>query len=132
MSGLSIKLPLVQDERDGLYRLNKNIKEVVRQNLKMLVLTNPGERLLIPDYGVGIEGFLFENAGSSDVLHSEIVARIGEQVGLYMPYIEIAHVDFNYDSVDSPHQLELELIYFIKPIQESDSLNVGLILGNYS
>ena len=65
MAGISIKLPLSLDPDDG-YKLNKTLKEVARQNLKMLVLTAPGERIMIPEFGVGIRNYLFENM-SSDV-----------------------------------------------------------------
>ena len=61
MSGISPKLPLSRDFEDG-YSLNKTLKDVARQNLKMLILTAPGERIMIPDFGVGLRNYLFENA----------------------------------------------------------------------
>mgnify|MGYP003117770577 CR=1 FL=1 len=61
MPGLSPKLPLHIDQIDG-YGLTKTFKEVARQNLKMVILTNPGERIMIPNFGVGIRTYLFENA----------------------------------------------------------------------
>ena len=45
MAGLSPKLPLTLDPADG-YALNKDLKELSRQNMKMLILTNPGERII--------------------------------------------------------------------------------------
>ena len=60
MPGLSPKLPLSIDEIDGL-ATNKDFREVARQNLKMIVLTSPGERIMIPNFGVGIRNFLFES-----------------------------------------------------------------------
>jgi hypothetical protein len=41
MAGISVALPLQMDETDGAYRLNKNLKDTVKQNFKMLLLTNP-------------------------------------------------------------------------------------------
>ena len=43
--GISVALPLVYSDLDGPYRLNKNLKEVVVQNFKNLVLTSPGESI---------------------------------------------------------------------------------------
>ena len=37
MAGISPKLPLQLDKRDGI-ALNKTLKETVKQNLKMLIL----------------------------------------------------------------------------------------------
>ena len=60
MPGIAPKLPLQLDEVDG-YRLTKTIKETVQQNLKMIVLTSPGERIMNPDFGVGLRNYLFRN-----------------------------------------------------------------------
>ena len=44
-SGLSPKLPLTVSDVFGPYNLNTTFDELAKQNLKMLVLTNPGERI---------------------------------------------------------------------------------------
>ena len=55
--GLSVKLPLQVNTVDGAYALNKNLEEMAEQNLKMVILTNPGERVMIPEFGAGIRQF---------------------------------------------------------------------------
>ena len=52
MIGISPKLPLRVDSVDGFYALTKKITETLQQNLKMLVLTAPGERMMNPEFGV--------------------------------------------------------------------------------
>ena len=59
MQGFSPKLPLSLDPRDG-FLLTKSLPEVVAQNLRMLILTSPGERVMIPAFGVGLYNYLFE------------------------------------------------------------------------
>ena len=71
--GLSPKLPLTYDESEG-YRMNKKFAEMVLQNLKMLLLTNPGERIMEPDFGVGLKRYLFEQ--NIDAVHGDIHAKI--------------------------------------------------------
>jgi phage baseplate assembly protein W len=97
-TGLSPKLPLTVDEADGHYVLNKTIKETASQNLKMLVLTNPGERIMDPDFGVGVRRFLFEN--NSPLVYDEIRQRIQAQTKKYLGYINISAVIFNEGSAD--------------------------------
>ena len=60
MASLGIELPLVRDIADG-YKTLKSFRELIKQNLKMLLLTNKGERVMIPEYGIGMNRFLFEN-----------------------------------------------------------------------
>ena len=57
---LGVSLPLTQDSADG-WTLLYSVRRTLRQNFKMLILTNPGERVMIPDFGVGISKYLFEN-----------------------------------------------------------------------
>ena len=91
MPGLSPKLPLNVDQIDG-YALNKDFKQVARQNLKMVILTNPGERIMIPDFGVGIKTYLFENA--TQATFNTIRQKINDQVRRYLPYISIDEINF--------------------------------------
>ena len=91
MAGISVKLPLSRDPESG-YKLNKTLKQVARQNLKMLVLTAPGERIMIPEFGVGLRNYLFENI-TTEVFY-DIRQEIIAQVQTYFPFIIINSVDF--------------------------------------
>ena len=59
MSSIGVALPLLRSSNDG-FEMLKTIKETVKQNLKTIILTNPGERIMDPEFGVGIRRFLFE------------------------------------------------------------------------
>ena len=93
MAGLSPKLPLTFDGTDGAYVLNKRIEELTIQNLKNLILTCPGERMMDPDFGVGLRNYLFQQNAQST--YDKIRSRIIEQTGIYMDYISIDDVIFN-------------------------------------
>ena len=127
MPGISCKFPLSFDDIDGAYRLNKELVEVVRQNLKMLLLTNPGERCMDTDFGIGIERFLFEN--DTPALRESMSTRIHNQVNKYMPFITIQDV-FQGPSDDlrtiGPNSFHISLHYHIEPIARDDILNVSL------
>ena len=127
MPGYSPLLPLTTDPDDGI-ALTKTYQQVANQNLKMLVLTIPGERVMEPDFGVGLKKYLFENAGPE--LNSSIRQKILEQVNKYLPYIEILGIDLN----DSPSSaaardhniLSVGIRYFVKPLDLEDVLEVSL------
>ena len=94
--GLSISLPLSLDEKGGPYKSNMTLDEVAQQNIKMIVLTNPGERVMEPDFGVGIRNYLFEQ--ETPFLVSDIQKRIGAQVQKYAPFIKIRELNIDIDS----------------------------------
>ena len=95
MAGLAARLTLLISESDGPYDLLQTMKEVAAQNLKMIVYTNPGERIMDLDFGVGIKRFLFrQNVRET---HDILKNRIGDQVRKYLPYVSI--VDISVDSV---------------------------------
>ena len=90
MFGYSPVVPLEIDNQDGV-KLTKNFEEVARQNLLMVLLTDPGERIMYPDFGAGLKKLLFEN--QSVVLSEEIKVSIMDQVRLYLPYITITNMN---------------------------------------
>ena len=91
MAGISAKLPLSLDAEDGI-TLNKTFQDVIQQNLVSLMLTVPGERIMIPDFGVGLKRFLFEQ--DSILTRQDIAARTREQVGRFLSVIEIVNIFF--------------------------------------
>ena len=127
MSGLSVSLPLEFSEVFGPYVRNMTFNALAKQNLKMLLLTNPGERIMDVNFGAGLPRYLFENQGSDT--YSAISGKIYEQVGIYLPYIQIDNVEFNYveDNPDLfPNSLNLSVYFTIIPLQQSDSLEIDI------
>jgi len=102
MFGYSPALPLQVDKQDGI-ALNKSHEAVAKQNLEMLILTNPGERIMYPDFGVGLKKLLFEQ--DTPDLRRQARDSIVYQVKQYLPYIKINSVDIQ----DRPQDLGLSL-----------------------
>ena len=118
MSSLGVALPLTLDSGDGFTML-KDFKNAIRQNLKMLILTNPGERIMEPNFGVGMRRYLFENYGED--VTSRIETKIKEQVILYMPSISIRSVQFDTSNIDS-NNLGVTIKYEVPQIAVRDLL----------
>ena len=118
MASLAPKLPLTLDSGDG-YTSIKKLKTLIKQNFKMLILTNPGERVMNPDFGVGIRQFLFENF-ESDV-YARIDTRIREQTSIYLPVVSIETIEFGTGGIDD-NSLGLRIEYRIPDIAARDLL----------
>ena len=84
--GISPRLPMHRDSRNG-FGMNEDYTSMATQNLKMIILTAPGERTMDPEFGVGIKKFIFEQDHAST--YGELKARIVNQATNYLPYIQI-------------------------------------------
>ena len=127
MSGITLKIPVNPSPKDGFYALTKNVRENAKQNLKMIVLTSPGERIMNPQFGVGIRRYLFEQF--SDSLYKTIKSKIISQTKRYLPYVEIIDVNFfntNKDIIEradaEANILAIEIKYAITNLNVFDSL----------
>ena len=76
MSSLGVKLPLTLDSGDG-FTMIKSISGMIKQNFKMLLLTIPGERVMEPNFGVGLKTYLF--ASMQENARADIDFKIREQ-----------------------------------------------------
>jgi phage baseplate assembly protein W len=122
-SALGPKLPLNIDKKDGFIMIDNYVDEI-KQNLKILFLTNPGERVYIPEFGIGLRNYLFENHTTE--LDDEIKANIKKQVDLYLPFVSINDVQV-FDSPDVENLLHVRFNYFIKPLNLQDQITLSFI-----
>ena len=124
--GLGLSIPLSIDSYDGPFALIKTQKDLVRQNVKMVVLTSPGERIGFPDFGVGLRSYLFENANEATT--NALKTRIQQQIQKYLPYVNLTDVIVSFglteqnvrnsqnrylgDIEESPNRLNVQIIYY--------------------
>ena len=121
--GYSPLFPVESDSTDGHYVVNKTVKDMVKQNLRVLFLTSPRERCMHPNFGIGLRQYLFE----PDLPQIRILLenRIREQVATYMPYIKIVQIGFSsqFDQAnEASNQLNLKFVYFITSTAETDMI----------
>ena len=89
----------------------------------MLILTSPGERIMLPEFGVGIRHYLFENA--TDEAFLTLRSRIIEQARIYLPYITINSVNFRQETEEGRGS-------FIEPSSMTNYLHVVIDYSVYS
>lgn len=126
------RLPLAPDSRFG-YDMLVTIRQAVKQNFKCLLLTAPGERLMNPEFGVGLKKYLFQNAGPE--VEKNIKINIRQQASKYMPFVSIvnANIVFGDNSTTearadskSANRLFVSINYVIQSVGVSDILNLTL------
>ena len=112
MAGYSVKLPLSKDNLDG-FSLNKTLQSVLKQNLKHVLLTIPGERMMNPYFGAGLIRYLFDNI--SPTMQQQIEADILKQAQLYVPGVKIVDVDFFVSNEPIANTLMSISIHYLTP-----------------
>jgi phage baseplate assembly protein W len=122
MSGIAVKLPVALSDTVGV-ATTKTVVETLRQNLKTLILTNPGERVMEPGFGVGLEKFLFERFTEST--YASIQEELVNQVRTYMPQIAIKNFEVSTDGVDNS-ELRILIEYVITPLGTTDILDLPI------
>lgn len=131
LEGISPRLPLVYDPTDGPYQLNKTLRDTFKQNLKMLILTIPGERIMQPEFGVGIYQYLFEGVNSTTF--GKIAESISQQVSFYIPAISLEEINFLTSDEDSTlklNEVRVSIKYTISPFNEEDELIITSTMTN--
>ena len=128
MNGIGPELPLSRDDKHGVYSLITSYKEEVKQNFKNLLLTSPGERIMDPNFGVGLRNFLFEN--SDDFTSNDIESKIREQIDIYLPFIDILRINIINAQNAGPlfdlgvNTISVSIEYHIEQISTSDTLDI--------
>ena len=124
--GISVKLPL--SVGDFGYNLNENYTDAIKQNFKNLLLTNPGERVMDLNFGVGLRRILFEPDSTSTRL--DIYSSINKQVEIYMPFLEIVDINFSTPETNvfesDENSFFVVVVYRISSLKIQDQLDISL------
>ena len=119
-------IPLQFDDTYG-YQNVQDVKEAVRFHLTNLILTNPGEKITDPRYGVGIRKYLFENKTIETL--SDIKFEIESQVSKYLRYLNLSNVVVA-ESAINQQLINVKLYYRVDNINLQDVLNIEINLEN--
>ena len=102
---IGLKLPFTRD-RAGLFGTTENTLEQAGYNIKNLLLTAKGERVMQPDFGSRLRELLFEQY--TEDLTERIREEIAEAMSTWLPYIVISKVDIIQDETN-PNQTKIDL-----------------------
>jgi len=89
----------------NIFKGTQTVKEQVKSNLINLLLTEAGERVNEPNFGVGLKKLLFEQ----DINTDELNERINNQIVFYIP--EISLIDTSVKFEDDEHKLFITISY---------------------
>ena len=102
---IGLKLPFNRG-RSGLFPQSETTLEQAGSNIKNLLLTAKGERVMQPDFGSRLRDLLFEQY--TEDLEERIAEEIQEAISTWLPYIVISQVDVIQDETN-PNQTKVDL-----------------------
>ena len=118
------KFPLKFKEKKAFENV-QNAKELVRFHLTNLLLTNPGEKISDPNYGIGIRQMLFENMTQERLnLWSD---KITDSINLYISYINLNEVQII--PFFEENKINIKISYNLPRDTEQQILELSLNVG---
>ena len=103
----------------NMFRGTQTLKEQVKANLINLLLTQAGERVNEPNFGVGLKNYLFEPQIDKESLNE----KINNQINYYIP--EISLIDAIVNATDNEHRVFIKIIYSIKSDNTTDAIKIN-------
>jgi phage baseplate assembly protein W len=131
--GIAMPLRLAQDNKSTLYTMNFDQVEQIRQNLKNLLLTSPGERLGRYDLGAGLRNITFEMITQNNNFESRIMELMQSSVERYMPYVVLKtltseNIRIETASVNRPLAKLILEVNFDIPLLNAKNQKIMLVL----
>lgn len=106
-----ITLP-VKNGNTGFFESAFSSYEQAKSNLKNLLLTKKGERVMQPNFGTGLASLLFEQMDGS--FEEKLKETITNSVNFWLPYISIEEIDVKMtDEMKDRNTAELKLSFTV-------------------
>ncbi len=117
---VGITLP-IQRGNDGYFAQSFRTFDQVRSNLKNLLLTKKGERIIHPEFGSGLHDLLFQPA--TEKFEEDLETTINEAVAKWLPYVivEDINIDISKEQTDN-NQAKVSLKFRQQGEQTLDTL----------
>ena len=97
-------------------------------NIKNLLLTKRGERLMHPDFGSGLQEILFEP--ETDEIETKIEEAIIGTMGKWLPYVNIEQIDIDAnDSLKDANTVNVSLTFSIAGASELNTVTFNVSAG---
>ncbi len=104
---------------DNLNNGTKTIKEQIKSNLINVLLTEPGERVYQPTFGIGLKKLLFEPGIDVKKLNN----KIDKQLKLHIPQISLKNTFTNF--VEAENLLYISIVYQYLLDGQTDSIRLN-------
>ena len=99
----------------------------IREAIRIVLMTEPGERLYLPTFGAGLGRFLFEPNTAST--HTLIAERIQSALRAWEPRVKVESVDVAVDPAD-PQAAIATLTYRLVATQAQERVSLSVSVAH--
>lgn len=103
------------------------LEQSVRQSIRVILLTRPGEQLMRPEFGAGLDRFLHEP--NTLVTRRRVRDAIAAALGRWEPRIAVEGVEV-WESEDRGDSLRVEIVYRIRRTGVASAMTLTMSVGN--
>tara|TARA_Y100001963_G_C6693176_1_gene405638 strand:+ start:119 stop:547 length:429 start_codon:yes stop_codon:yes gene_type:complete len=93
---------------EGYFASTSTTIESIKNNVRMLLETNKGERLMQPDIGLNLKKYLFEQL--TDDTKSAIENEIVDTFNFWLPFVEVENIQIK---MSDNNRMDIKIIFSI-------------------
>ncbi len=108
----------------GYFKTTKTTIESIKNNIKLLLKTQRGERVFQPNLGLDIRRFLFEQI--TEDTQVQIENDIVDTFATWLPFVELREIDIDTSRQDI-NQINIKIVFNIKRAPNTIE-SVGVVL----
>ena len=120
---IGLDLPIRKsDGKDGYFASTTTTIEAVKNNIRNLVQTNPGERLFQPNLGLNLRKYLFSQMSEEVIIG--IQDEIIDVLEFWLPFVEIKNIEIKThddDIIIPTNTLSVNIVFSIN--KDPNTLN---------
>ena len=113
---------------EGWFKSTETTIEAVKNNIKLLLLTTRGERLMQPTLGLNLRRFLFEQF--TDESRITIENEIVDTFRTFLPFVEIKDLVIGMEETDAIGKNKLKISVLFNIVKDPNTLeSVDVTIG---
>lgn len=94
-------------------------EEDIRQAIRIILDTNPGERVMRPDFGAGLNAFVFESL--SETVRQRVKTQVENSLIDWEPRIDVQEIKVEIDPLE-PNKLLIDIRYRVRATNSLSNL----------
>jgi len=113
---------------DGWFKSTETTIEAVKNNIKMLLMTNKGERFMQPNLGLNLRQYMFEQF--TDELRITIENEIVDTFKFWLPFVQLRDLVIEMEETDAIGKNKLKISVLFNIVKDPNTLeSVDVTIG---